>query len=187
MRTLDYQARVLDTLDAWLDELKARKAEADQIDALRASNPSLPIPAMDFTETAWANLQGAGRLPASRANVPFSPRRDGVGRAVPNATLKVPTGGGKTWLAVNGVSRIMGRYLAKNTGFVLWIAPNEAIHSQTLKALKNRQHPYRQALDRAAAGRVKVMEKTDRLGESWSWRQRAITCKTPILTTSGMY
>lgn len=163
MRTLDYQARVLDTLDAWLDELKARKAEADQIDALRASNPSLPIPAMDFTETAWANLQGAGRLPASRANVPFSPRRDGVGRAVPNATLKVPTGGGKTWLAVNGVSRIMGRYLAKNTGFVLWIAPNEAIYSQTLKALKNRQHPYRQALDRAAAGRVKVMEKTDRL------------------------
>ncbi|MDO5656776.1 MAG: DEAD/DEAH box helicase family protein [Paracoccus sp. (in: a-proteobacteria)] len=163
MRTLDYQARVLDTLDVYLDELKARKAEADQIDALRASNPSLPIPAMDFTETAWAKLNGAGRLPASRANVPFSPRRDGVGRAVPNVTLKVPTGGGKTWLAVNAVSRIMGRYLAKNTGFVLWIVPNEAIYSQTLKALKNRQHPYRQALDRAAAGRVKVMEKSDRL------------------------
>jgi type III restriction enzyme len=163
MRTLDYQVRVLDTLDVYLDELKARKAEADQIDALRVSNPNLPIPAMDFTEAAWANLQAAGRLPASRANVPFSPRRDGVGRAVPNVTLKVPTGGGKTWLAVNGVSRIMGRYLAKNTGFVLWIVPNEAIYSQTLKALKNRQHPYRQALDRAAAGRVKVMEKSDRL------------------------
>ena len=163
MRTLDYQVRVLDTLDAYLDELKARKAEADKIDTLRASNPNLPIPAMDFTETAWANLKGAGRLPASRANVPFSPRKDGVGRAVPNVTLKVPTGGGKTWLAVNGISRIMGRYLAQNTGFVLWIVPNEAIYSQTLKALKNRQHPYRQALDRAAAGRVKVMEKSDRL------------------------
>ena len=82
---------------------------------------------------------------------------------MPNVTLKVPTGGGKTWLAVNGVSRIMGRYLGKNTGFVLWIVPNETIYSQTLKALKNRQHPYRQALDRAAAGRVKVMEKSDRL------------------------
>ncbi|GJL88033.1 MAG: hypothetical protein DHS20C03_17420 [Minwuia thermotolerans] len=163
MRTLDYQVRVLDTLDAWLDELKARKAEADQIDALRASNPNLPIQPFDFTETAWANLKGAGRLPASRANTPFAPRRDGIGRAVPNATLKVPTGGGKTWLAVNAVSRIMGRYLAKNTGFVLWIVPNEAIYSQTLKSLKNRQHPYRQALDRAAAGRVKVMEKGDRL------------------------
>ena len=80
-----------------------------------------------------------------------------------NTVLKVPTGGGKTWLAVSAVSRIMGRYLDRNTGFVLWIVPNEAIYSQTLKHLKDRQHPYRQALDRAAAGRVQIMEKTDRL------------------------
>ena len=57
----------------------------------------------------------------------------------------------------------MGRYLDRNTGFVLWIVPNEAIYSQTLRHLRDRQHPYRQALDRAAAGRVRVMEKTDRL------------------------
>ena len=163
MRTLDYQARVLDTFDAYLDELKTRKAEADQIEAVQVANPNLPISAMDFTEAAWGNLKSAGRLPPSRVNVPFSPRKDGAGRAVPNVTLKVPTGGGKTWLAVNAVSRIMGRYLGRNTGFVLWIVPNEAIYTQTLKALKNRQHPYRQALDRAAAGRVKVMEKSDRL------------------------
>jgi type III restriction enzyme len=75
----------------------------------------------------------------------------------------VPTAGGKTWLAISSVSRIIGRYLDRNTGFVLWIVPNEAIYTQTLKHLKDRQHPYRQALDRAAAGRVKVMEKTDRL------------------------
>ena len=88
---------------------------------------------------------------------------DGCDRPVPNAVLKVPTGGGKTWLAVSAVSRIMGRYLARNTGFVLWIVPNEAIYTQTLKHLKDRQHPYRQALDRAAAGRVRIMDKTDRL------------------------
>jgi type III restriction enzyme len=88
---------------------------------------------------------------------------DGCGRPVPNAVLKVPTGGGKTWLAVSAVSRVMGRYLDRNTGFVLWIVPNEAIYTQTLKHLKDRQHPYRQALDRAAAGRVKIMEKTGRL------------------------
>jgi len=163
MRTLDYQQRVLDTFDAYLDELKARKAEADQIDALKAANPSLPIAALDFTETAWANVKAAGRLPPSRAAIPFSPRKDGAGRAVPNVTLKVPTGGGKTWLAVNAVSRIIGRYLGRNSGFVLWIVPNEAIYSQTLKHLKDRQHPYRQVLDRAAAGRVKVMDKSDRL------------------------
>lgn len=163
MRTLDYQVRVLDTVDAWLAALKPEKARADRIAAMAEADPDLGLEVPDFTAKAWEVLKGAGRLPASRANIPFAPRRDGIGRAVPNATLKVPTGGGKTWLAVNAVSRIMGRYLAKNTGFVLWIVPNEAIYSQTLKSLKNRQHPYRQALDRAAAGRVKVMEKSDRL------------------------
>ena len=98
-----------------------------------------------------------------RAGTVLFQHSNGCGRPVPNAVFKVPTGGGKTWLAVSGVSRIMGRYLERNTGFVLWIVPNEAIYSQTLKHLKDRQHPYRQALDRVAAGRVKVMEKNDRL------------------------
>ena len=88
---------------------------------------------------------------------------DGCDRPVPNTVLKVPTGGGKTWLAISSVSRIMGRYLDRNTGFILWIVPNEAIYTQTLKHMKDRQHPYRQALDRTAAGRVRIMEKADRL------------------------
>lgn len=163
MRTLDYQVRVLDTLDAYLDALKPEKTRAEKIAKMAEADPDLGLEVPDFTAKAWDTLKGAGRLPASRANIPFAPRRDGIGRAVPNVTLKVPTGGGKTWLAVNAVSRIMGRYLGRNKGFVLWIVPNEAIYSQTLKHLKNRQHPYRQALDRAAAGRVKVMEKSDRL------------------------
>ena len=163
MRVLDYQTRVLDTLDAYLDTLKAKKGESDLIDALRAANPNLPIPQVDFCGTTWDAMKALGKLPPSRANILFSPRHDGIGRMVPNVTLKVPTAGGKTYLAVNAVSRIMGRYLGANHGFVLWIVPNEAIYSQTLKRLKDRQHPYRQALDRAAAGRVRIMEKGDRL------------------------
>ncbi|MQX38532.1 type III restriction endonuclease subunit R [Roseospira navarrensis] len=163
MRQLDYQDRVLTTIDTYLDVLKEKKAEADEIAELAASKPHLKLEVPDFAEAAWQELKAAGKLPASRANMPFSERRDGVGRPVPNAVLKVPTGGGKTYLAVNGVSRIMGRYLGRNTGFVLWIVPNEAIYTQTLKHLKDRQHPYRQALDRAAAGRVRIMEKTDTL------------------------
>ena len=162
-RQLDYQDRVISTLDTYLDLLKEKKALADQVAALAAQNPGLGLPIPDFAEGAWKGLEAAGKLPASRADIPFSPRFDGCGRPVPNVVLKVPTGGGKTWLAALAVSRVMGRYLDRNTGFVLWIVPNEAIYSQTLKRLKDRQHPYRQALDRAAAGRVKVLEKTDRL------------------------
>lgn len=162
-RRLDYQDRVLTTLDMYLDRLKAKKHEADEVEELAADRPHLNLPIPDFAAGAWKAIEAEGKLPASRVATSFSPRKDGCGRPVPNVVLKVPTGGGKTWLAVSGVSRIMGRYLDRNTGFVLWIVPNEAIYTQTLKNLKDRQHLYRRALDCAAAGRVRIMEKTDRL------------------------
>ena len=162
-RQLDYQDRVLNAVDAHLDALKEKKAEADEVAKILAANPKLPIPLPDYAAGAWNALRAAGKLPPSRANMGHSERRDGAGRPVPNAVLKVPTGGGKTYLAVAGVSRILNRYLGRNTGFVLWIVPNEAIYAQTLKNLRDRQHPYRQALDVAAANKVKVLEKGDRL------------------------
>ena len=163
LRTLAYQQRTLDTLDEYLTHLGQEKARADTVARLAAENPLLGIPVPDFAAQAWGKMKEAGKLPASRAAIPFSPRFDGIGRPVPNTVLKVPTGGGKTLLAAHAVSRIFGRYLGGNTGFVLWIVPNEAIYSQTLKQLSDRQHPYRQVLDRAAAGRVKILEKGDRL------------------------
>ena len=159
-RQLDYQDRVTAALDAYLDQLIAAKANAHEV---AAANPGIAFPVQDFAQEAWKTLKSSGKLPASRAAIPFSPRHDGCNRPVPNTVLKVPTGGGKTWLAISALSRIMGRYLNRNTGFALWIVPNEAIYTQTLKALKDRQHPYRQALDRAAAGHVRIMVKTDRL------------------------
>ena len=163
MRTLDYQARVLDTFDVYLDKLKAAKAKADKVEDVKAQNPGLPIPSLDFTGNAWNQMKAGNRLPASRKDTAFSPRHDGIGRVVPNVTFKVPTAGGKTYLAVNAISRILGRYLGRNTGFVLWVVPNEAIYTQTLKNLKNRDHAYRQVLDRASANRTRIMEKGDHL------------------------
>ena len=161
-RQLDYQDRVISALEGYLDVLKEKKQKADKVAEVAAQN-GLDIPIPDFTKEAWETLQSAGKLPPSRSAIPFSPRQDGCTRPVPNIVLKVPTGGGKTWLAITSVSRIMGRYLDRNTGFVLWVVPNEAIYTQTLKHLKDRQHPYRQALDHAAAGKVRILEKTDRL------------------------
>lgn len=148
-------------LDAYLDALRDEKTKADQVEAIRAANPGLEIPIPDFPAKAWERMKDEGRLPKSRSQVPYSPRRTGHGHPVPDATLKVPTAGGKTYLACASLSRIFGRYLSANTGFVLWIVPNEAIYTQTLKHLRDRQHPYRQTLDRLAAGRVIIMEKGD--------------------------
>jgi type III restriction enzyme len=82
---------------------------------------------------------------------------------VPNVCFKIPTGGGKTLLAVEAVSRLFGKHLLSNSGLVLWVVPNEAIYTQTKKQLTDREHPYRQRLDRVAAGKVKILEKNDRL------------------------
>lgn len=163
MRVLEYQDRVLTTLDAYLAALKVKNAEADDVAKVAAQYPHLKFPLPDFTSEAWAAM--AARLPPSRAALGLSPRKDGCDRPVPNVTLKVPTGGGKTYLATQSISRILGAYLTRNTGFVLWVVPNEAIYSQTLRRLKDRQDPYRQVLDRAAAGRVRIMEKGDRLDQ----------------------
>lgn len=163
MELKDYQQTVLDTLDAYLDELGKQKKGADEVAKFARSKPELKIAIPDFPLDAWNALKAAGRLPASRAKFDYSKRMDAVGRNVPNVCLKIPTGGGKTLLAANGVAKILSRYLNTNTGFVLWIVPNEAIYTQTKKQLANREHPYRQILDRAAAGKVKFMEKEDRL------------------------
>ena len=162
-RQLDYQDRVLKTLEDYLDLLKFKKVDYDKDMAIVSANPGTLLTAPDFTKQIWDAFRADGKLPTSRATIPFSPRKDGCNRPVPNVVLKVPTAGGKTWLAVSAVSRIMSRYLGRNVGFVLWIVPNEAIYTQTLERLKDRQHPYRQALDRTAAGRVQIMEKTDGL------------------------
>ena len=162
-RQLDYQNKVLNAIDYYLDVLTVSRNEAHKMSELAADNPDLPVTIPDFTKEAFAKLRKEKRLPGSRALIPFSPRTDGINNPVPNITLKVPTGGGKTWLAVNSVSKIMNKFVGSNTGFVLWIVPNEAIYRQTLKNLADRSHPYREVLDRAAAGKVKILEKDDRL------------------------
>jgi hypothetical protein len=161
MELKDFQQEVLDSFDSYLDKLVEENLRVVELEKLSREKPELNIPVPDFTEEAWEALGAIGKLPKARANVPFSPRTDGAARPVPSVTLKIPTGGGKTLLAAQAVSRIMSKWVRAKHGFVLWIAPNESIYSQTHKALNNREHPYRQILDRAAAGRFPV-----RRGES---------------------
>jgi type III restriction enzyme len=163
LRDLEYQARVLARLDEYLTELATRKANADQVAELARQNPTLHLPIPDFAAEAWEAMRASGKLPGSRAAIPYSSRQDGMGRPVPNVVFKVPTGGGKTFLAVEALSKIFGRYLGRHHGFVLWIVPNEAIYSQTKRQLIDRQHPYRQLLDVLSGQRVRILEKDDPL------------------------
>lgn len=88
---------------------------------------------------------------------------------VPNICYKVPTGGGKTFLAAASVKPIFD-YLPSITPRVLvWLVPSEAILTQTLRALKDPHHPYRRRLNTDFGGRVEVYSKDELLaGQSFS-------------------
>lgn len=157
MELKPYQQGTLDALAHYLDALREKRGDSVRaVEALKG----LPVPpavvaqAANFPEMAWEILLQQGRVRRT-----ISPRGDGTGRPVPNITLKVPTGGGKTLLAAYGVGEIVSRFVGQNTGLVLWIVPNEAIYTQTRRTLLSRVHPYRQALDRAGAGRVRILDK----------------------------
>ena len=47
---------------------------------------------------------------------------------------------------------------------MLWIVPTTQIYNQTLNALKDRDHPYRQQLDLSSGQRTRIFEKTTAFG-----------------------
>ncbi len=80
---------------------------------------------------------------------------------VPYVCLRLPTGGGKTVLAAHAVSIARNAYIEKDYPLVLWLVPTNTIRRQTAEALKNTRHAYRQVLDEAFDGRVRVFDIAD--------------------------
>ena len=78
---------------------------------------------------------------------------------VPNLCLKVPTGGGKTFIACNAVKTIFDGLPETKIKAVVWLVPSDAILSQTLAALRNPEHPYRMKLNADFGASVEVYTK----------------------------
>jgi superfamily II DNA or RNA helicase len=76
----------------------------------------------------------------------------------PYVCIKIPTGGGKTLVGAHSLSVIFDNYLQEKNGkgLVMWFVPSDAIRTQTLNNLQNRQHPYREAIDDKFGNNVKV-------------------------------
>ncbi len=92
--------------------------------------------------------------------VPYQPARDLSG--LPYVCLRIPTGGGKTYVAAHAVPIAAKELLQTDHSVVLWLTPSRAIRDQTLGHLKDRQHPYRRALE-SALGSVTVIEMNEAL------------------------
>ncbi len=149
MESKDYQLRCLEQIKAYLSLLYEWKQKNAKV--IAAAGPEAEL---DFPAKAWGQLD--------RMYDRYLSRKDGLERPLPCFCLKVPTGGGKTFLAVKTIDLINTAYLKQQTGLVLWIVPTSQIYSQTLKSLRDREHPYRQHLDIASGGRTMIIEKTEK-------------------------
>ena len=157
MELKDYQRNSLEAFAAWLDTLTTARLQSQAaIDALKQAGTAITISEdlYNYPKIAWQQLKAAGRVADTAGE--YVSRTDDANRPIPHACFKVPTGGDKTLLAAAALQQ-----LRRQTGLTLWVMPTRAIYEQTKAALRAREHPYRQMLEGAGAGRVKLLEKDD--------------------------
>lgn len=102
---------------------------------------------------------------------------------VPDLCLKVPTGGGKTFLACNAIAPIFDALPMLKMKTVVWLVPSEAILTQTLAALRNVNHPYRQAINLQFQHNVEVYTK-DQLLSGQNFNITAVREQLSIMVLS---
>ena len=116
-------------------------------------------------------------------SAPALGRYQNVIPGVPNLCFKVPTGGGKTFIACNAVRPIFDALPATKTKAVVWLVPSDAILTQTAKALKDTSHPYRQKIDVDFGGRVEVYTKQELLNGQ-NFNPTAVTEQLSVMVLS---
>jgi type III restriction enzyme len=97
---------------------------------------------------------------------------------MPYFCLRVPTGGGKTWLAAKSVGRVNRQLLRCEHSVILWLVPSKPIREQTLRALRDRQHPYHAAL--REAGPITVID----LEEAKSVTRATLDTSTTVIVAT---
>ena len=140
MELKTYQRDVLDDIEAYLSAL-------DKSCGINAAWREY------WAERGMGGVSGERTLP-----IGIPSYKDDLG-GVPNVCIKVPTGGGKTFLAASSVKTIFDRLPTGKSKFVVWLVPSDAILTQTIANLSNPDHPYRQRLNQDFGGAVNVYTK----------------------------
>lgn len=94
-------------------------------------------------------------------NKGYSVGKDGIRpyvpsvRGAPRICIKVPTGGGKTFIATCSIRKFFDIFPRMKMA-VVWLVPSDSILEQTLSTLRNPDHPYRQRLNADFSSNVEV-------------------------------
>ena len=78
---------------------------------------------------------------------------------VPQVCFKVPTGGGKTFLAANSIKPIFDSMPYIHPKAVVWLVPSDAILTQTYRTLTDKNHDYRKKIDVDFGNKVEIYSK----------------------------
>ncbi len=146
----NYQQKVVSELKSFYS--KARETK-DAFETARKSLPENMRHTLNWVQTTFQNT-----------NKEYKDRcTNGLNEYYPRIVIKVPTGGGKTLLAVEAIREYQNIFARKRTGLVVWIVPSETIYSQTVQKIRDKSNPLRQLLDQASGNKTLVIEKGQRL------------------------
>ncbi len=136
-----YQRKVIENLDEYLRYIQKHKNIATAFNQY------------------WSDKIGPYNVLTGEGMMPYK-------NNIPNAAhvcIKVPTAGGKTFIAVNALNTIFSAYAPNKPKAVIWLVPWSNLLQQTKEALSNPSHPYRKKLNTLFNGRVEVYQKEDLL------------------------
>lgn len=148
----NYQVKVVKALNTFF--AAAEKKRSETLSVIKHF-PQMKSQ-LDFVKATFDDLQ----LKYNDATA-----KTGLGESYPRVVVKVPTGGGKTLLAVETIREYQNLFAKRKQGLVVWIVPSETIYSQTVQKLKDKSNALRQLLDQCSGGNTLILEKGQRLTE----------------------
>lgn len=133
-----YQKQIIDDLARYLEILEKCRNTKTAFDEFWKNHP----------RTAIVPAPGEAVEPYKN-NVP----------GVPHVCIKVPTAGGKTFIAANALRVIFNAFERSRPRTVVWLVPSNSILEQTLRNFGDPRHPYREQLNADFANKVEVLDK----------------------------
>lgn len=142
MELKPYQQQVIDDLSFFLEKVQEAKDVREAFHLFWTEHPRTPVhPFPGMAVEPYKN------------NVP----------GVPHICIKVPTAGGKTFIACNALKPIYEAFNYDRPKVVVWLVPSITILDQTIKNLRDPFHPYRQKINTHFSNRVEVFDKSSLL------------------------
>ena len=139
MELKPYQQQVINDLSSFLKQIQETKDVKKAFYNFWEKHPRTPL--YPYSGTA------------------IEPYKNNVAR-VPHICIKVPTAGGKTFIACNAIKTVFDAFDYDRPKAVVWLVPSITILDQTIKNLKDTSHPYRQKINSHFGNKVEVFDKS---------------------------